>query len=103
VYSDIGETALADRIQQLAANQIRIVATEDLSLSSICDEMATLSAQHEQVGLYLHYAEPGTPGIASVAGKTLESIAPYWLANEETRATRGALEGRPIPVTISCP
>jgi hypothetical protein len=102
VYSNVGRTALAARIEQPRPDQIRIPATAALSISAICEEISTAPAAQKSAGLYLHYAEPGGARVESKRGAALESIAPYWLTKDDTTVTRGALEGRPIPVTVSC-
>lgn len=102
VYSDIGKTALSSRIEQPRADQIRIPASAGLNLSSICEEITSAPEAQKRAGVYLHYADSGSTQVESKRGAPLGSIAPYWLAKEDTTVTTGALEGRPIPVTVGC-
>jgi len=102
VYSNVGRTALRGRIEQPRANELRIPATAELNLSSICGEIAAAPNKNGKPGLYLHYAEPGGRGVAATNGKPLASVAPYWLTKEDATVTRGTFEGRPIPVQVSC-
>jgi hypothetical protein len=101
VYSDVGRKALKARIDQPKPNQLKIPATPELNLSSICDEVSSPATQGK-TGLYLHYADGGSPRVESLRGKPLASIAPYWLAKEDTTVVPGSLQGRPIPVSVSC-
>jgi len=102
-YSDVGKSALRARIEQPTPAQIRIPASSALNLSSLCEEIATAPGTQARAGLYLHYVDSGSPRLESTRGVPVESIAPYWLAKEETTVTRGALAGKPIPVILTCP
>lgn len=102
VYSDVGHKGLRNRIEQPKPNQLRIPAAAELNLSSICEEVKTAPSAHSKAGIYLHYSDGGAPRVESARGKPLASIAPYWLNKEDTTAIPGALEGHPIPVSVSC-
>ncbi|HEX3595438.1 MAG TPA: hypothetical protein VHU80_10060 [Polyangiaceae bacterium] len=102
-YENIGNRMLSARVDRLGAATVRIRATRELSLSSICKERAASPSKAEQAGLYLHFAQGTGPKLQSADGVALESIAPYWLTKDEPTAVRtGAFAGRPIPVSVTC-
>lgn len=102
VYSDVGKAALTSRIEQPRADQLRIPASTGLNLSSICEEITSAPEAQKRAGLYLHYADSGSAQVESKRGVPLGAVAPYWLGKDDTTVTTGALEGRPIPVTVGC-
>jgi hypothetical protein len=102
VYSDVGRGALAARIEQVRPTELRIPTSAALKLSSLCEELASAPAAEQRVGVYLHYAGGPAARIESQDGTALAAIAPYWLTQEDTTATRGAFQGRPIPVSVRC-
>lgn len=102
VYSDVGRTGLKNRVEQPKPNRIHIPASSTLDLSSICEEISSAPATHSKTGLYLHYAGEGAAPVQSARGVPLGSIAAYWRDREDNTVTRGALTGRPIPVTVTC-
>jgi len=104
VYSDVGHAALAKKIEQPSAKELKIPSSGALNLSAICTEIKSASPSQAGAGLYLHYAAPPAGHrVESEQGVAVESIAPYWLAKSDTTVTRGALAGKPIPVAVTCP
>jgi hypothetical protein len=102
VYGDVGRGAFAARIEQLRPTELRIPTSAALGLSSLCQELASAPATEQHVGVYLHYAGGAAPRIEAEDGTALAAIAPYWLTKDGTTATRGAFQGRPIPVSVRC-
>lgn len=100
-YENVGDKALAGRIEQVAPAKIRILPGHGLSVSALCKEIASAQPSEQKAGLYLHYSQGGGPGVQGTDGSQLASVAPYWLTKDEGRRT-GSFEGRPIPVSVTC-
>lgn len=100
-YENVGEKALGGRLEQIAPTKIRISAGRGLSVSALCKEITSARPSEQKAGLYLHYSDGSGAGVQGTDGARLASVAPYWLAKDESRST-GSFEGRPIPVDVTC-
>ena len=100
-YENVGEKALGGHLEQIGPAKIRISAGRGLSVSALCKEITSARPSEQKAGLYLHYAVGTGVGVEGADGARLSSVAPYWLAKEESRRT-GSFEGRPIPVDVTC-
>lgn len=103
IYSEVADIASIN-IVATSAEQLDLQLGSTFSLAGECAEIAALNAEYKdsQAGLYLHYAEAGTPTIQDTFGNQLASIADYWVASPTLEQVSGDFTGRPIPVSISC-
>jgi hypothetical protein len=102
-YTDVGRfTADTTKLRQPAADVIQIQLPEDMKMSWVCDDIARMKRRGDAAsGLYLHYSEPGGPGITDRNGNRLRSVAPYWMKNESS-AVPGVFANQPIRVGVRC-